>query len=148
LAALSAAFLASYNNGMNDMPARPKRVLIASSHALFGNGLRHLLETRWGDEVVVVGMVSTTEEASVALQTLAPDVVIVDYDDETLNRDEFLEDFVKAEGALRVVVLSLAESPAGAEAIVYDRRTMEASRIDDWLGEGFPFPDNDEDESI
>ncbi len=128
---------------MKVMSARPKRVLIASSHALFGNGLRHLLETRWGDAVVVVGMVSTTEEASVALQALTPDVVIVDYDDETLNRDEFLEDFLKAEGALRIVVLSLEESPAGAEAIVYDRRTMEASRMDDWLGEGFASPRED-----
>jgi len=109
---------------------KPQRVLIASSHALFGQGLRSLLQARPEADVEVVGIVSNLEEAISALDALNPDLVIVDYDDERLNRDEFLAHFVEVERKLRVVLLSLQD---GEEAIVYDRRTMAAAQIDDWL---------------
>lgn len=118
------------------MPAaeknRPQRVLIASSHALFGQGLRSLLQSRKQAGVEVIGVVSSMEEAMLALEAHDPDLIIVDYDDEVLNRDEFLAKFVEGEKKLRVVLLSLNEAQ---EALVYDRRTMAASEIDDWLDE-------------
>jgi cytochrome c oxidase subunit II len=110
-----------------------RRILIVSSHPLFGKGLRRLLEERGEADVRVVGMVSSVEEAVAALQTLRPDLVIVDYDDEKVNRDEFLAHFVESAGQLRVVLLSLKEG--GSEAIVYDRRNLAAAQIDDWLRE-------------
>jgi cytochrome c oxidase subunit 2 len=110
----------------------PQRVLIASSHALFGQGLRSLLEKREKADVEIVGVVSSIEEAMQALEKLNPDLVIVDYDDAILNRDEFLARFVEGEKKLRVVLLSLNEAQ---EALVYDRRTLAASQIDDWLEE-------------
>lgn len=107
-----------------------RRVLIASSHPLFGQGLRSLLQTRQATGVEVVGMVATLEQALQALESLNPDLIIVDYDDERLNRDEFLARFVEGEKKLRVVLLSLQSS---SDAIVYDRRTLAASQMDDWL---------------
>jgi cytochrome c oxidase subunit II len=109
----------------------PWRILIASSHPLFAEGLRSLLQRRKETDTVVVGLVSTIDEALAALENLHPDLVIVDYDDERVNRDEFLARFVEGEGRLRVVLLSLREG--GDEAIVYDRRTLAASQIEDWL---------------
>ena len=79
----------------------------------------------------VVGIVATINEALDALKNLKPDLVIVDYDDDRVNREEFLARFVEGEGRLRVVLFSLKEG--GDEAIVYDRRTMAASQIEDWL---------------
>lgn len=110
-----------------------RRVLIVSSHPLFGKGLRRLLEERGEADVRVVGMVSSVEEAVAALQSVHLDLVIVDYDDERVNRDEFLARFVESAGQLRVVLLSLKEG--GSEAIVYDRRNLAAAQIDDWLRE-------------
>jgi cytochrome c oxidase subunit 2 len=112
--------------------AQPQRVLIASSHALFGQGLRSLLQERHRAEVEIVGVVSSLEEVVSALERLKPDLVIVDYDDDNLNRDEFLARYVEGEGKLRVVLLSLQE---GQQALVYDRRTLAASKTDDWLQE-------------
>ena len=109
-----------------------RRVLIASSHPLFGQGLRSLLKERQEAGVVVVGMVSNLEQALAALDRLSPDLIIVDYDDEVLNRDEFLARFVEGEKKLRVVLLSLQSA---GDAIVYDRRTLAASQIDNWLEE-------------
>src|SRR3990172_249918 len=109
----------------------PWRILIASSHPLFAEGLRSLLNRRQEKDTAVVGLVSTIEEALAALKKLHQDLVIVDYDDERVNRDEFLARFVEGEGRLRVVLLSLREG--GDEAIVYDRRTLAASQIEDWL---------------
>lgn len=111
---------------------RPQRVLIASSHALFGQGLRSLLQSRKQADVEVIGVVSTIEEAMLALEKSDPDLIIVDYDDKILNREEFLARFVEGEKKLRVVLLSLNEAQ---DALVYERRTLAASRIDDWLEE-------------
>jgi cytochrome c oxidase subunit 2 len=89
-----------------------------------------LLLARRRADVEVVGMVSSLDEATAALENLNPDLVIVDYDDKTLNRDEFLARFVE-EKKLRVVLLAAR----GEEALVYDRRTLAAAQIDDWLKE-------------
>ena len=71
-----------------------RRVLIASSHALFGEGIRSLLEKRQSTGVTVIGIVSNLEEAMVTLKEQNPDLIILDYDDEGLNREEFLSRFV------------------------------------------------------
>jgi cytochrome c oxidase subunit II len=119
---------------MTDLfPGKPRRVLIVSSHPLFGKGLRNLLQDRKEADVVVVGIVSSVEEAVNALNNVTPDLVIVDYDDDKVNRDEFLAHFVEGAQRLRVVLLSLKEG--GSQAIVYDRRSLAASEIDDWLKE-------------
>lgn len=109
-----------------------RRVLIASSHPLFGQGLRKLLNDRQGYRVKVVGMVANLEQTLIALHELSPDLLIVDYDDEELNRDEVLARFVESEKKLRLVLLSLQSAQ---DAIVYDRRTLAASQIDNWLEE-------------
>jgi cytochrome c oxidase subunit 2 len=109
-----------------------RRVLIASSHGLFGQGLRSLLQDRKQANVEIVGVVSSLQEATQALDKLDPDLIIVDYDDETLNRDEFLARFVEGEKKLRLVLLSL-QSPK--DALVYDRRSLAAAQIDEWLEE-------------
>lgn len=111
---------------------KPKRVLIASSHALFARGLSSLLQTRQQKDVEVVGVVSSVEQAILQIERLSPDLIIVDYDDESLNRDEFLARFVEGEKKLRVVLLSLHD---GEHALVYDRRTLAAAQVDDWLEE-------------
>lgn len=109
----------------------PLRILIASSHPLFAQGINSLLDKRQEMDTEVVGIVSTIDEALGAIENLEPDLVIVDYDDDQVNREEFLARFVEGESRLRVVLFSLKEG--GDQAIVYDRRTMAASQIDDWL---------------
>ncbi len=111
---------------------RPQRILIISSHALFGEGLRSLLRKRDLD-FNVVGLLSTIEEAVSALETLEPDLVIVDYDDEAIDRDAFLTQFVGGRTEMRVVLLSLLDGEQGQEALVYDRRTLASSQMDEWL---------------
>ena len=106
--------------------------MIASNHALFGQGLRSLLEARKGSDVEIIGVVSNLEEAIAALDKQNPDLVIVDYDDQRLNREEFLAHFIEGDKKLRVVLLSLQD---GGEAIVYDRRALAATQIDDWFEE-------------
>ncbi len=80
---------------------------------------------------MVVGIVPSVEAAVVALAELKPELVVVDYDDQDVNRDEFLARFVESQHQMRVVLLSLKEG--GSNAIVYDRRTLAASQTDDWL---------------
>ncbi|MEK7324468.1 MAG: hypothetical protein AAB217_04320 [Chloroflexota bacterium] len=108
----------------------PRRALIVSSHPLFSEGLRSLLKERRPARVEVVGMAASTDEAVSALTTLAPDLVIVDYDDEVINREQFLARFVEGEAPMRLMLVSLKE---GGEAVVYDRRTLAPTQVEDWL---------------
>lgn len=109
----------------------PQRVLILSSHPLFGKGLHLLLNQRSRSDVVVVGAVSTIDDALVSLEQLHPDLLIVDYDDERVSRHAFLTRLLEGEARLRVVLLSLKDE--SSEAIVYDRHVLAASDIDQWL---------------
>jgi cytochrome c oxidase subunit II len=118
---------------MTDLPGKSRRVLIASSHPLFAKGLTNLLQKRQEEDVTVLGVVSSLEDAFSAIQMLQPDLVIVDYDDEAVNREEFLAHFMEGAGKLRVVLLSLKEG--GDQAVVYDRRNLAAAQIDEWLNE-------------
>jgi cytochrome c oxidase subunit II len=112
---------------------KSKKVLIVSSHPLFGKGLRKLLQDRHQTDVDVVKIVASVEEAATAIEAVVPDLIIVDYDDERVNREEFLARFVEGAGRMRVVLLSLKEG--GNQAVIYDRHTMAASQIDDWFEE-------------
>jgi DNA-binding NarL/FixJ family response regulator len=111
----------------------PRKVLILSSHPLFGKGLRKLLQDRHKTAVDVVKIITSVDEAADAITKIVPDLIVVDYDDEKINMDEFMARFVEGAGSLRVVLLSLKES--GNQAVIYDRRTMAASQIDDWFKE-------------
>ncbi len=114
-------------------PAQPNawRILIVSSHPLFGKGLHKILGVRPNSNVQLMGIVPDIEQALQLLETSQPDLVILDYDDEHVNRQIFLQHFVEGERRLRVVLLSLKEG--GSQAVVYDRRILAASQIDAWL---------------
>jgi cytochrome c oxidase subunit 2 len=115
-----------------------KRVLIVSSHPLFGEGLKLLLLKRPEADVQVVGITASIEDAMHILDQQEVDLIVVDYDDEKVNKDDFLSHFVGGGNRLRVVLLSLKEG--GSNAIVYDRRTMMASQIDEWLNNEMSSP--------
>ncbi len=110
-----------------------RRVLIVSSHPLFGLGLRRLLDSRPQTDVVVIGIVESVSEAMGAIDHLRPDLIIVDYDDETVSREEVLMRFIEGGERLRIVLLSLEEDHN--DIVIYDRRTLLTSKIDDWLAE-------------
>jgi DNA-binding NarL/FixJ family response regulator len=118
---------------MNTQKNYSQRILIASGHPLFGKGLVSLLKERWGESITIVGLVANIEDLTTALTNLKPDLLVVDYDDHRFKRNKLLQQFIKSSGELRIVLLSLEDGKEGAEAIVYDRRTMQASRIEDWL---------------
>lgn len=114
----------------------PHKILIASSHPLFGLGLQNLFKDRWSTGVEIVGLVANVAEAKIALREHKPDILIVDHDDDTVDREEFIAHFVEGKDKLRLVLLSLSDAN---EAIVYDRTTHEAAEIQHWLTMDTPF---------
>ncbi len=109
---------------------RPRRVLIASANPLFREGLRKVYAARWGEQAMVIGMPSTMEETLTSLETLNPDLVIVDHDDTTINRDEFLERFMEGESPMQVALVSLASTEP---VVVYQRKSLTAAQAESWL---------------
>lgn len=66
------------------------RVLIASNHGLFRHGLVSLFKKKLGLKVEIVGEVTSLEGVAEAIAKRPVDLVIVDYDDDQLNREDLL----------------------------------------------------------
>jgi len=117
---------------MIEFPNRPRRVLIVSANPLFREGLRKLYSDRWGNKALICGMLSSMSDALKALETDLPDLVIVDYDDKTINREEFMNRFVIGKTSMQVMLVSLQES---GQVVVYDRRMMTFAQAENWLND-------------
>jgi cytochrome c oxidase subunit 2 len=108
----------------------PHRVLIASANPLFAHGLRRLLTHHWEAESLEIGLTTTMEESLRAMNDLHPDLVIVDFDDRSIDREKFLSHFVAGSRTLVVMLVSLEDS---GNVVVYDRRTMSPLQAEEWL---------------
>jgi cytochrome c oxidase subunit 2 len=112
----------------------PRRVLIASANPLFGKGLQSMFQQRWGKAARVVGLTSTMEQTILAMDEHQPDLVILDFDDRSINREAFLSHFVSGERPMQVALVSLQETGG---IIVYDRRNLTPSQAETWLGDAW-----------
>lgn len=109
-----------------------RRVLIVSANPLFREGLRMVYADRWDGKAVITGTPTNMSETLSMLETHQPDLVIVDYDDQTINREEFLNRFVAGETPMQVVLVSLKES---GQVVVYDRRRLTSAQAENWLND-------------
>jgi len=107
-----------------------RRVLIASANPLYGKGLEKLLTQKAGGILPDIRIASTMAETLAMLEEWKPDLVIVDYDDRTIDRGQFLNQFIAGDRAMQVMLVSLK---ASGTAVVYDRRTLSPDQTQDWL---------------
>jgi cytochrome c oxidase subunit 2 len=114
----------------NEPSAGSRRVFIVSANPLFCEGLRKLYAVHSGKKASIIGVLSTTTDAIQALESSEPDLVIVDYDDKTINRAEFINKFVVGKTPMQVVLVTLQES---GQVIVYDRRTLTPTQAESCL---------------
>jgi cytochrome c oxidase subunit II len=108
----------------------PQRVVIASANPLFGKGLEKLIQQRWKESPAEIRMVSSMADTLYILESWQPDLVIVDYDDRTIDRHEFLNYFVSGDQPMQVMLVSLQASGA---VVVYDRKTLTPDEMENWL---------------
>jgi L-lactate permease len=106
--------------------------LIASANPLFREGLRKGYLSRWGKDVELVGTPATMDETLAALDSLRPDLVIVDYDDRSMNQAQFLSGFVAGQSTMKVVLVSLDEA---GKVVIYDRRQLSQDQAERWLND-------------
>ncbi len=106
------------------------RVLIASNHGLFRHGLVSLFKKKLGLKVEIVGEVTSLEGVIEAIAKRPVDLVIVDYDDEQLNREDFIAHFVSGKGQTRLILVSLSNPES---AMLYDRRELPLSQFEAWF---------------
>ena len=107
-----------------------RKIIISSANPLFAKGLEKILQHRHREGQIEIRHVQSMEETVLGLEQWNPDVVVVDYDDHTINRSEFLHHFVRGELPMRVMLVSLKASGA---VVVYNRRTLTPDQAEDWL---------------
>ncbi len=107
-----------------------RRVLIASANPLFGKGLERLLLKRWGGEEVEIRLSASMAETLALLESWRPGLVIMDYDDRSMDREQLLSHFVAGEETLQVMMVSLQKS---GTVVVYDRHVLTPTQAADWL---------------
>jgi DNA-binding NarL/FixJ family response regulator len=115
---------------MSQIPEFSHRILIASANALFREGLHKVYAEQWEEQKVDVVMATTMRETLDLLESQRPDLVIVDHDDKTINRDEFLNRFVTDESPMKVILVSLASSEP---VVIYNRVQLTAAQAEGWL---------------
>lgn len=115
---------------MNEISESSRRLLIASANPLFREGLHKLYAPHWNAQNVLVDMATTMEDTLIFLERYQPDLVIVDHDDRTINRGEFLNRFVTGEIPMKVILVSLASSEP---IVIYNRMHLTAAQAEDWL---------------
>lgn len=115
---------------MNQTSSPTRRILIASANPLFREGLHKLYADRWHEQKVSVKMAKTMDETLDFLESNDPDLVIVDHDDQAINRSEFLNRFVTGEIPMKVLLVSLA---AAEPIVIYNRMQLTAAQAEDWL---------------
>ncbi len=107
-----------------------QKVIISSANPLFAQGLEKILRRRHRDDQIEIKHAKNMEDTLLGLEQWSPDVVVVDYDDQTINRSEFLHHFVRGELPMRVMLVSLKASGA---VVVYNRQTLPTDQAEDWL---------------
>ncbi len=107
-----------------------RKVLIASANPLFGKGLENMLRQRVTGALPEIRMAGSMVETLEIMQSWTPDLVVVDYDDRTIDRAEFLSQFVATDQPMQVMLVSLQASGA---VVVYDRKTLTPAQAEDWL---------------
>ena len=125
--------LCFYLNGcfvMGQIPEFSRRILISSANSLFREGLLTIYASSWSEQKVDVVTAKTMQETLNMLESHQPDLVIVDHDDKTINRAEFLNRFVTDEMPMKVILVSLASSEP---VVIYNRTHLTAAQAEDWL---------------
>lgn len=115
---------------MNQRSKISHRILIASANSLFREGLYKVYAAGWQAQNVDVRMVQTMAETLDLLQNYRPDLVIVDYDDSTINREEFLNSFINDELPMKVILVSLESSDP---VVIYNREQLTTAQAEEWL---------------
>jgi DNA-binding NarL/FixJ family response regulator len=87
----------------------PIRILLVDDHVLVRAGLRLLIESRPG--LQVVGEATNRDEALASAADTQPDVVVLDLDLGGNNSLDFLSELLTAAEAARVLVLTAASDP-------------------------------------
>jgi chemotaxis response regulator CheB len=105
---------------MSAAPSSPCRTYIVYHHGLFAQGVRSVLETRRAVEIV--GMESDVAKALKAVQSLQPEVIIVE-ESTGKHQPMRLGAFLNGSTGCRVVTLSLNHE----FATVYQRNRMAAT---------------------
>jgi DNA-binding NarL/FixJ family response regulator len=88
---------------------RPIRVLLADDHTMFRQGLKEMLATDEGIEVV--GEAENGEETLKLAREMLPDVLILDVDMPAMGAREVLERLVRISPMPRVVIATMYDDP-------------------------------------
>ena len=91
------------------MSPAPIRVVIVDDHPMVAEGIQSILETY--DDIAVVGTLSNGQQAVDAVETLAPDVMLLDLNMPGLSGLSATEMILEKRPETRILILSMHDSP-------------------------------------
>ncbi|MBF0445679.1 MAG: response regulator transcription factor [Magnetococcales bacterium] len=108
------------------------RIILADDHNIFLQGLTRLIQTV--EDIEIIGMANNGEEALKMIETLQPDVAVLDISMDTMNGIDVARYFQKSSNPkTRILLLTMHEDPmlavealhAGASGFLLKENTFE-----------------------
>lgn len=106
------------------------KVLVVSANGMFREGILSLLNTREdASNLDIIETISMPETLRL-FEEWQPELIILDHDDQKIQKKEFLNYFVRSQFAVKVLLISLLSN---GSVVVYDRRSLMPEEVTAYL---------------
>jgi two-component SAPR family response regulator len=106
------------------------KVLIVSANGMFRAGIISLLKTRQDANQLEIIQADSMPETLRLLNEWQPELIILDHDDQKIQKEEFLNYFVRSQFTVKVLLISLLSN---GSVVVYDRRSLLPEEVTEYL---------------
>lgn len=106
------------------------KVIIASANSIFRNGIERILSKRSDYESLTIHQVSDFISLKKKYSRIKPNVLIIDFDDQNINKKQFLDSFFDEKRDTQLLLVSLQE---GGNVVLFKRQIFSTDQALEWL---------------
>ncbi len=106
------------------------KVIIASANSIFRNGIEKILSNRSDFNSLSIHQVSEFQALKKKYSRIKPNILIIDFDDQNMNKKQFLDSFFDEKRDTQLLLVSLQE---GGNIVLFKRQIFSTDQALEWL---------------
>ena len=112
------------------MGEQQTKVIIASANSIFRNGIEKILSKRSDFNSLSIHQVSEFQALKKKYSRIKPNILIIDFDDQNMNKKQFLDSFFDERRDTQLLLVSLLE---GGNIVLFKRQIFSTDQALEWL---------------